>query len=355
MSENIYPMEKECEKCGTHFMVTYKSRNKKFCSPKCRKGYKLSDIAKQHHSEAGKKAHARLHYCVGEKNPNFGKKASPEKLEKMSKGIKQFYIDHPEKKPIGPKNGMYGKKQKPEIIASNAARQKGKHIHTEKHKQELSEKFKKDNPMRNPEMRKKASESLTNLLVGDKNPNWKPKVMLNCKWCGKELPKTPSQAKINRKHGHFCNSKCLHLWWSKNLCKQNHWNWQGGISYEPYCILFDNEFKDRVRIWFGYICVECGTPQNGRNHTVHHVNYDKMMCCNDVKPLFVCLCNSCNGKANFNRPYWEQHFTDMIENYYQGKCYLSKEEMKMFTVVSDDFCLPGSHDIPHNNGPQQIS
>jgi hypothetical protein len=103
--------------------------------------------------------------------------------------------------------------------------------------------------------------------------------------------------------------------------------WKGGISFEPYCILFNREFKERCRTFFGHICVECGTPQNRVKHTVHHVNYDKKVCCNNNRPLFVCLCNSCNARANWNRGYWEQHFTDIINGYYEGKCYLTKEEM----------------------------
>ena len=109
--------------------------------------------------------------------------------------------------------------------------------------------------------------------------------------------------------------------------------WKGGVSFEPYCPKFNSEFKERVRSFFGYTCVECGTPQNGKRHTVHHINYDKMMCCNDIKPLFICLCNSCNAKANYNRPHWEQHFTEMIEGYYEGKCYFTKDEMIEYKMI----------------------
>jgi hypothetical protein len=108
------------------------------------------------------------------------------------------------------------------------------------------------------------------------------------------------------------------------------YNWKGGISYLPYCEKFNNDFKERVRAFFNYTCVECGTPQKGRNHNVHHVNYNKMMCCDRTKPLFICLCGGCNTKANYNREYWEQYFTNMIEGYYQGKCFFTKEE---FTII----------------------
>ena len=243
-----------------------------------KKGFKLSDIAKQHHKEASLKAHARLHYQVGEKNSRYGAKVSDETKLRISKALKQRYLEHPETKPTGEKNGMFGKKQKPESIEKGASKRRGQHYHTEKHKNELSEKFKKFNPMDTPEARKKRSESLKGKLILDKNPNWR-----------------------------------------------------GGISFEPYCIKFNNEFRERVRTFFGHVCVECGTPQNGRQLAVHHINYDKNVCCNDRKPLFIALCNSCNSKANKNRSKWEKYYTEMIEGYYQEKCYLSKEEMKRLT------------------------
>jgi hypothetical protein len=188
------------------------------------------------------------------------------------------------------------------------------------------------------------------LTKPENHPNYKPKVRKICPICGKEFLDSPAHANDRV----CCSRKCKGEYQSQyqkgegnpffgrhHSCEtsikmsndrrgeRNH-QWRGGSSFEPYCVLFNDEFRERVRIYFGYICVECGTPQNGRNHTVHHVNYDKETCCNKKIPLFVCLCNSCNGKANKNRPYWEQHFTEMINNYYGGKCYLSKEEMKAY-------------------------
>jgi len=101
-------------------------------------------------------------------------------------------------------------------------------------------------------------------------------------------------------------------------------HWKGGISYEPYCPKFNNEFKERVRIFFGHKCVECGTPQNGKRLHVHHINFNKQSCCDSSIPLFVPLCSSCHGKTQSNRPYWEQHFSEMINGFYGGRCYLPK-------------------------------
>jgi hypothetical protein len=102
-------------------------------------------------------------------------------------------------------------------------------------------------------------------------------------------------------------------------------NWKGGTSFEPYCPKFTKEFKERVRAFFGHKCVECGTPQTGIKLPVHHVNFQKDSCCApDVIPLFVPLCPSCHGKTNHNRPYWQEHFTKIINEKYGGKCYLPK-------------------------------
>jgi len=110
---------------------------------------------------------------------------------------------------------------------------------------------------------------------------------------------------------------------------EKHWNWKGGISFEPYCENFDEPFHERCREFFGRVCVECGKTEekNGQKLSVHHVNYDKMVCCNGTKPTFVTLCVSCHTKTNYNKEHWEKHFTDMINDKYGGKCYLPKMEV----------------------------
>ena len=102
--------------------------------------------------------------------------------------------------------------------------------------------------------------------------------------------------------------------------------WKGGISFEPYCPKFNREFKERVRSFFGYRCAECGAPQNGKKLAVHHVNFNKMSCCDGTPPLFVPLCPSCHGHTQKDRDYWEEHFTRMINEYHGGACYFPKEE-----------------------------
>lgn len=118
---------------------------------------------------------------------------------------------------------------------------------------------------------------------------------------------------------------------------ENSPGWKGGISFEPYCPRFNNKFKERVRTFFGYQCVECGTPQIERKLHVHHVNFRKDTCCSkDVTPLFVALCDSCHGKTGYNREYWQQHFTEIINTYYGGKCYFTVEEMSQLRLITNE-------------------
>ena len=114
----------------------------------------------------------------------------------------------------------------------------------------------------------------------------------------------------------------------KKMSGENHWNWHEGVSFGKYCPLFNKDLKERVREFFGRRCLLCGTLEGKEKLSVHHVNYDKMMCCNDVKPLFAPLCRKCHGKTISKRKYYEEYFTQKIIEEYGGKCFLTKEEME---------------------------
>ena len=159
-----------------------------------------------------------------------------------------------------------------------------------------------------PEHRRKVSESRIGKFCGNKNPMYG-----RCQ--SEETRKKISEASKKQ----MTTPELL-----EKLSGENASNWKGGISFEPYCMKFNREFKERVRAFFGYKCTECGTPQNGIKLHVHHVNFNKETCCDSSIPLFIALCSSCHGKTGHNRPYWEQHFTEMITSKYDGKCYISK-------------------------------
>lgn len=95
----------------------------------------------------------------------------------------------------------------------------------------------------------------------------------------------------------------------------NSHSWKGGISYEPYPFEFNWELKQQIKERDNYTCQECGLTEaeSIANDTqalpVHHIDYDKQnLSCNNL----ITLCMHCNGIANFNREYWEEHFREKI-------------------------------------------
>jgi hypothetical protein len=110
--------------------------------------------------------------------------------------------------------------------------------------------------------------------------------------------------------------------------------WMGSVKYydgPQYCEKWTPELRERVRAWFGYRCVECGISQNGRKLSVHHVWYNKKSCCDDSPRSLVALCNSCHSKTSNvrsdKRKELSQHFQDIIDTDYDGRCWYTPDEM----------------------------
>ena len=91
---------------------------------------------------------------------------------------------------------------------------------------------------------------------------------------------------------------------SEAISKEKHWNWQGGISFEPYSPEFNNRLKRQIRERDNY--TDQLTGLYGDN--VHHIDYDKKNC--DPKNL-ITLSRSSNSKVNRNRNYWTNYFRQL--------------------------------------------
>lgn len=95
-------------------------------------------------------------------------------------------------------------------------------------------------------------------------------------------------------------------------------NWRHGAKCEVYCPTWeDSEFRefiyDRDKDKF------CWNPEclgkDGRR-VRHHIDYIKKNC----DPLnIITICNSCNSRANFNRDYWRNLFSEVMRNRYDFK------------------------------------
>ncbi|MBY8999051.1 MAG: hypothetical protein KGD60_15095 [Candidatus Thorarchaeota archaeon] len=75
-------------------------------------------------------------------------------------------------------------------------------------------------------------------------------------------------------------------------------NWQGGISFEPYCPLFNHYKKEEIRNRDGRRCHLCGKSEilNGRRLAVHHIDGSKTQGCRGEKWYLCALCVSCNSR-----------------------------------------------------------
>lgn len=170
-----------------------------------------------------------------------------------------------------------------------------------------------------PESNQKNREKHLGLYDGEKNPFY-----------GRTHSDETKQKISTAQEGKYkgCNNPMY------GVRRENAPGWKGGISFEPYCPLFNKEFRERVRSFFGRKCVECGMTEeeNGWKLAVHHVNYNKKSCCQENEPVldryFVPLCKHCHGKTLSKKleKYYKEHFEDLINNKYNGKCYYTQEE-----------------------------
>jgi len=114
--------------------------------------------------------------------------------------------------------------------------------------------------------------------------------------------------------------------------------WYGNVKYSTrpqYCEKFNDDFKERCRAYWNWECVVCGIPESeDKRLSVHHVHYDKKMCCNGSPKDVVSLCHSCHTATNFNRDKWKEQFTKLIYEDHNGKSYLTKEEYS--ELISND-------------------
>lgn len=95
----------------------------------------------------------------------------------------------------------------------------------------------------------------------------------------------------------------------KNKRLENHWNWQGGISFEPYGPEFNPKTKEAIKLRDGLICrfPSCGMKGD---LTIHHIDYDKR---NNANKNLITLCRRHNSVVNTKRNYWMNVFRSMME------------------------------------------
>jgi hypothetical protein len=181
------------------------------------------------------------------------------------------------------------------------------------------------------------------------------KIKIKCDFCKKLFETQKCWLKKDNKKHHFCSRLCFGKWSSKNkqgknnpnfgnhilsikykgkknpfygkhhteITKQkirikisgkNHYNWQGGKSFEEYSKHFKDK-RESIRKRDNYTCQLCNKKRNIVNtklekFTVHHIDYDKQNC---KDSNLITLCRKCNSKVNINRNKWTNYFKKIIK------------------------------------------
>ena len=100
---------------------------------------------------------------------------------------------------------------------------------------------------------------------------------------------------------------------SKTHSGKNHYNWQGGKSFEPYGLKFNKELKEQIRKRDNFTCQECRytETQLGYRLSCHHIDYDKQ---NNNPNNLISLCRNCHMQTNFKRVNWTNYFRTKVSN-----------------------------------------
>jgi hypothetical protein len=95
-----------------------------------------------------------------------------------------------------------------------------------------------------------------------------------------------------------------------------------GRSRFPYPIEFNGALKYKIRERDNFECQNCGMIEEehivvfGQVLHVHHIDYNKF---NLEETNLITTCFSCNLRANYNRNFWEKHYSEKIKEIYNGK------------------------------------
>jgi hypothetical protein len=95
---------------------------------------------------------------------------------------------------------------------------------------------------------------------------------------------------------------------------ENSHAWRGGKSFEPYCPKFNKFVREEIRERFDRACLLCGTHENGRRLSIHHVDYNKNDMCNGMKWALIPLCTSCHAKNKFRSTFLFQSMDKLLGN-----------------------------------------
>lgn len=237
----------------------------------------------------------------------------------------------------GKNNPFYGKHHTKETKEYLSLLNKGKKVgpRSEETKKRMSIAGKNKHTVISEEERKRRSEFMKG-KIGPLNPSYGTKRTLESRKLMSEKAKarcTPEWRELNKIRN---KNRWLDEEYRKSHSGVNHPGWKGGVTYEPYCPMFNNKFKEYIREKFNRICFCCGNHENDnitssgihQKLSVHHIDYDKVDICNGKSWPFVPLCIICHNKTNNGfRWYW----FNLLINYW-----LTNEEIHFGLSINGD-------------------
>lgn len=136
-----------------------------------------------------------------------------------------------------------------------------------------------------------------------------------CTVCGKRLTERQvscllCRPRLNGKHPDVwaCSMKCNAIIGARKRTGENHPNWRGGLSYEPYGKGWKQR-KIEIRDRDNHQCQLCGKKETTGAFDVHHIDYDKT----NLDPNnLITLCKSCHMKTGFHREQWISVFKTLF-------------------------------------------
>lgn len=176
---------------------------------------------------------------------------------------------------------------------------------SEDHKRKISEAMTgENNPFKGKHHSKKSKDKMSESHEGHIGYwNGKYRTLETKRKIGESMKGKPSSLGMLGKH---CSEKTKKKM-SEAQKAEKHWNWQGGISFEPYGIEFNNSLRKKIKKRDNHTCQLCGITKSLMD--VHHIDYNKQ---NNEPENLITLCHSCNSKVNFTRGFWAGYF-DMAE------------------------------------------
>ena len=142
-------------------------------------------------------------------------------------------------------------------------------------------------------------------------------------WKGKQLSeehrKKLSESHKNYKMPHSQKQK-ISIALKGRFLGEDSSRWNGGTSFEPYTLDFNEQFKESIRERDNRSCVVCNKMEEDElkerrwKLSIHHIDYIKI---NTFPQNCIALCHCCHNKTLINRPHWTTFFQSLLKELYQ--------------------------------------